>query len=36
MDTSLMDTNRTAPAVEQAQRFSAPNYSPLPVVIADA
>jgi ornithine--oxo-acid transaminase len=31
-----MSTNRTAPALEQAERFTAHNYHPLPVVIADA
>ena len=31
-----MRTNRTAPAIEQAERWTAHNYHPLPVVIADA
>ncbi len=31
-----MDTDRTGPAIEQAQRWTAHNYHPLPVVIADA
>jgi ornithine--oxo-acid transaminase len=31
-----MQTNRTAPAVEQAERFTAHNYHPLPIVITEA
>jgi ornithine--oxo-acid transaminase len=31
-----MRTNRTAPAIDQAERWTAHNYDPLPIVIADA
>ncbi len=31
-----MDTNHTAVAIEEAERWTAHNYHPLPVVIADA
>src|SRR5262245_61055446 len=33
---SIMDTDRTTPAVAEAERWTAHNYHPLPVVIADA
>jgi ornithine--oxo-acid transaminase len=33
---NAMSTNRTAAAVAEAERFTAHNYHPLPVVIADA
>jgi ornithine--oxo-acid transaminase len=33
---TMMDTDRTAPAVAEAERWTAHNYHPLPVVIADA
>ena len=33
---SVMNTNRTAAAVVEADRYTAHNYHPLPVVVADA
>src|SRR3982074_2580488 len=32
----VMQTDRTAPAMDQAERYTAHNYHPLPIVIADA
>src|SRR5258707_13797794 len=34
--TGIATSDRTGPAVEEAERWSAHNYHPLPVVIAEA
>jgi ornithine--oxo-acid transaminase len=36
MTTGVATSDRTGPAVEEAERFTAHNYHPLPVVIAEA